>query len=66
MECYLHTFCREILIYALFSRKILIYALFSRKILIYALFCRPESFCAQKSAPRKVFDFSASGPVTSD
>ena len=51
MECYLHTFCREILIYALFSPKIL----------IYALFCRPESFCAQKSAPRKVFEFSASG-----
>ena len=40
MECYLHTFCREILIYTLFSRKILIYALFvvrkvfARKILL--------------------------------
>ena len=36
-------------------------ALFCRKFLIHALFCRPESFCAQKSALRKVYDFSASG-----
>ena len=55
-----HFFLRN-LNFPTFCRKFLIYAFFSKKNNIFALFCHPESFCAQKAALRKVFDFSASG-----